>query len=84
MHPDTDAALAGDSRRASALMAHHIENNAAGVVAVIREAAGLSRVPQLIVALADLAVFASPALRDPEAAQMLRLGVAKLSTLEGP
>lgn len=84
MHPAADADLIGDTRRASALMAHHLENSAAGVIAVIEEAAEQRRVPELIVALADLAVFVSPALRQPEAANMLRIGVAHLSTLEKP
>lgn len=80
--PDLDARLATDTRRASVLMAHHIEDNAQGVAAILQEAAEQGRSIDLVIALADLALFCSPLLRQPDAADALRAGAAKLATRE--
>lgn len=59
-----------DSRRAVALMAHHLADNAAGVIHIIEDAEADDREPGLLIALLDLAVYLSPALQDKERAKV--------------
>lgn len=75
--------LTADTRRASALMAHHLQNNADGVMAVLDEAEAEGRSSGLLLALLDLAVFFSPVLRDTDAAvDLLRCGAVRLAGME--
>lgn len=74
-----------DTRRAAALLLHHIAGDADGVVAIINEAAEDERDGAefwLVHSLMDLAVFCSPALQANTAVPMLQRAVERIAGRE--
>lgn len=73
---------AGDCRRASALMLHHLDDDTDGVDAIVTEAAELDRFFPLLLAVLDQTLAIVPALDSEHGRKVLRRGTARLAHLE--
>lgn len=82
MSHEEQTAVAGDCRRAAALVAHNSQGNIDGFNAVLREAAEADRVTPLFSALLDLFEFLLPELRSEAGIATLRQGIARLAGYE--